>query len=226
MKKKKLFTTLAVGLILVMALSLCACGGKEDPVDPASTPETTKAVETTTPAETTAPETDPAPVLPTEAEMGRATKELITAINDLNALSSGAIDIDDDVIYTSPEGYVYNLVTDPQFQNFGDISKFLDDYFTLDFAVENYPWLATPGQEEGIQQFLYIQEDSVPTGLYMVQAGKGFTVFDPNADLTFEDVTEGSFTAVFDFDNFGMTDTARMDIVKDNGLWKIDNIDK
>lgn len=217
MKKKTIISILSLCLIAVLALGLMGCGKKEDPVESKSEKETTA------PAETTAPEDSN---LPTEDRMMQATVNAIYAFNEIGRLSSGGLEVDDSITYTDDNGYVYNYVTDAKYQNFGDISSFLNNNFTWDYTLENYPYLADPGSYDGVQQFLYLQEDYIPTGLYQVQGGKGYTIFDENADFIFTSVHEDYFCASFDYDNFGTASTATIEMVLDNGAWKIDNVIK
>ncbi len=223
MKKRNLIGLLALALILVMALSLCACGGGKDEPEETSSEVVTTAPETTAP-ETTAPETEPAPILPTTEEMTRASKELIEAHNTVEQLASCALEVNTNYRYTSPEGYSYTYVSDSRFQNFGDISIFMSSYFTSKYANDRYPYLYSPGQSDDVPMFLYINDGTVPEGLYMVEAGRGYYYFDPYVDLTFSDVTENSFTVSFDYDQFGAPAPASIYAVKENGLWKIDDI--
>lgn len=227
MKKNFFKCLLSLSLIFAVVLSLCACScgksGKDE--KETTTQAATTAAETKTP-ETTVPETTTSSDVPSEAEMTSISRELIEACNTIKQLSSCAIEKDTDTTYTNPEGYVYDLVTDPRFQNFGDINDFVNNNFTLSYASEKYPWLATPGQYEGVQHLLYINDGSAPEGLYIINGGKGFSEFDPNAELTFSDVTPTSFTVSLEYNNFGVPARANIYLVKDNYLWKVNGIDE
>ncbi|MCQ2512325.1 MAG: hypothetical protein MJ092_02945 [Lachnospiraceae bacterium] len=225
MKKVLLKYLLPLSLMLVVVLSLCACscGGNSKKEEKETTKQaTTTAPETTVP-ETTVPETSSN--LPTEEEMTIIAKDLIEACNTIKQLSSCAIEKDTDTTYTSPEGYLYYYVTDSRFQNFGDINEFVDQHFTLSYASEKYPWLATPDKYDGVPPFLYLTDPSSLEGLYVIQGGKGFSIFDPESELTFSDVTPDSFTVSLEYNNFGEQARAYIHIVKDNGTWKVNGVD-
>ncbi|MFR0949910.1 MAG: hypothetical protein ACLSFT_04765 [Ruminococcus callidus] len=42
--------------------------------------------------------------------------------------------------------------------------------------------------------------------------------------MTISNATDSSFTASMQYDNFGAADTLTVQIVLDNGLWKIDSM--
>ncbi len=216
---KKALITFA--LIAVLALGLCACG-KEEPVEPESvepvTKEVTTAAETTVP-ETITPETDPSVL--TDEECMSIAKERIEALNTMNAVESGFLDVDDSLAYTSPEGFTYHKVTDPKFQNFGDLNEFCLENFSKNFYKSTFPTIYDPSSET-VPQFLYLQEDDLPTGLYMIDGGKGYSYYDPEGYMTIRHNEEDFFQIDLDYDNFGETETLDVAFAYENGVWVID----
>ena len=218
MKKRTLVITILCA-VLAMALCLCACGAKKDDGKEKTSPaETTKPVETTAPAETTMPAAQ------VTSEMMEAAHALIDNLNTTTTLDCVALSKDTDIVYTSPDGYTYYKVTDLNFQNFGDISKLLDDTFTVDCAKAKFPALADPSSVS-VPIYLYVQGKDVPDGLYQSSGGKGGFYYDPNREMTFENVKEDSFTASLPYDYFEEQRIITIDFVKVDGKWKISNFD-
>ena len=213
MKKKNI--VLVIVSVLVLAFCLCACQKK----DPA--PETQKPSEAaSTEEKTTAGEETPAG---TEVDAKAIAKELIGAMNKMDILSSGAISVDSNTTYSEDGVHVYSLVTDPEFQNFGDLSMFLFKHCTQDYLNNTvYGTLINPPEGE-IPQYLYINGEDVPDGLYMVQGGKGFPMYDENAEVTISNLSDSGFTFSFNYDGLFKAEIV-VDVVKDGEDWKINNV--
>ena len=226
--KKRASVLIVLCLALVLTLGLCACGNKkEDGKETTSQVETTNrettaAQETTAPVETTAPGYDG----PSTEEMTEITSDLVAKLNKLNALASLWVDKDYDTAYVDPEsGFTYLYVTDGDFQSFGDIAYFLDNCATWDFSKNHFPGLADPSSET-IPAYIFVQAEGYPKGLYVIDGGRGYTKYDPNANMTFDDVQEDYFVAYIPYDYFGETRTLTLEIVNDGEGWKLCGMDE
>ena len=184
MKKK----FLAIAAIAIMIpLVLCACK-KEKPVEPTQPATQEASVE---------PETKSAPTEDPKAAVVR----LIDNVNTLKYVHGVALDCDYDYVWYDEYGYSYVKVTDPDFQSIGDINAFLFETFTAQGAKEYYPDLALMGQEETYPySYVIVQGDEdVPDGLYELEAGLGFYIYEIVSDIEISNQTENSFTADFLF---------------------------
>lgn len=74
----------------------------------------------------------------------------------------------------------------------------------------------------GTDQPLYIDANGGLYGRQYATSG-GFTWIDPE-QVTISNATDSSFTASMQYDNFGAADMLTVQIVLDNGLWKIDSM--
>lgn len=213
MKKKNI--VLVIVSVLVLAFCLCACQ-KKDPAPETQKPSEAASIE----EQTTAGGETPAG---TEIDAKAIAKELIGAMNKMDILSSGAISVDNDITYSEDGVHVYSLVTDPEFQNFGDLSMFFLKYCTQDYLNNTvYGELINPSEGE-IPQYLYINGEDVPDGLYMVQGGKGFPNYDENSKVTISNLSDSGFTFSFNYDGLFKAEIV-VDVVKDGEDWKIANV--
>lgn len=210
--KERISSLIVFCLSLILILCICACGKKEEKKEVPSQVATESQPE----ASEAATESDSG-----EAEPDEIASNLIDKLNTLNKIYSCGLDRDTDIQYVDPDSALtYFYVTDPEFNSFGAISKFLDENFTWDFSNKYYPELASPGQSSP-PIYVYVQDENLPEGLYMINGGKGFSVYDPNAAKTFENVQDKSFTVSLPYDFFGQTESLTLDIINDGAAWKI-----
>ena len=214
MKKK----FLAIAAIAIMIpLVLCACK-KEKPVEPTQPATQEASVE---------PETKSAPTEDPKAAVVR----LIDNVNTLKYVHGVALDCDYDYVWYDEYGYSYVKVTDPDFQSIGDINAFLFETFTAQGAKEYYPDLALMGQEETYPySYVIVQGDEdVPDGLYELEAGLGFYIYEIVSDIEISNQTENSFTADFTVEYYGQWVVLTMGVVGEREsdgsiVWKVDSI--
>ena len=208
--KKVLLILLAC--VLVFTLVLSACGKKK---------EEKKETEQPTTAETTtaAPETTTAADSEDTGEYEQIVLNLIDRYNKLLYVDGAALQADDNTVYTDGM-YQYRLVTDEEFKSFGHINIYLDDTLTVDAARECFPYLVDPGSNS-VPVYLYINDGSVPEGLYELQAGKGLYPYIVNeiTDITVDSDT--SFRATVSVEVTNADGVLEMTCVQDEGKWKI-----
>ena len=207
--KKVLLILLAC--ILVFTLVLAACGKKKE--------EKKETEKTTTEATTAAPETTTEAAGTDTADYEEIVLNLIDRYNKLLYIDGAALQADDNTVYTDGI-YQYRLVTDEEFKSFGHIGIYLDDTLTLDAARESFPYLVNPGSSS-VPVYLYINDGSVPEGLYELQAGKGLYPYIVNeiTDITVDSDT--SFRATVSVEVTNADGVLEMTCVQDEGKWKI-----
>ena len=203
-----------IAALLIVPFVFGACGSKDAP----DVPETQEQGGGEQPTEGAQINTD---------ELVNVTKLLIDKVGRIQGLSSGATQVDESTVYTDANGYVYNRVTDEGFQNLDDIFGCLYDVFTKEAAQQYFPSLANLDKyTDEPAMYLYINDGSVPEGLYMIQAGKGFVDYTPITDIKIVHATDNEFFAEYDFDNFGGAMTLRVKFVKENDMWKIQKLEE
>lgn len=209
--KKVLLILLAC--ILVFTLVLAACGKKKE--EKKETKQPTTAETTTAAPETTTAAADSEDT----GEYEEIVLNLIDRYNKLLYIDGAALQADDNTVYTDGI-YQYRLVTDEEFKSFGHIGIYLDDTLTLDAARESFPYLVNPGSSS-VPVYLYINDGSVPEGLYELQAGKGIYPYIVNeiTDITVDSDT--SFRATVSVEVTNADGVLEMTCVQDEGKWKI-----
>ncbi|MBR5931655.1 MAG: hypothetical protein IKZ95_06490 [Lachnospiraceae bacterium] len=211
-----------IAALLIVPFVLGACGGGSGKDNTPDVPETqAQQIDNTQPTEGQQGATVDT------AELVNTTKSLMEKVGRIQGLDSGATNIDYDTIYTDANGIIYNLVTDEGFQNFDDITGCLYDVFTEEAAQKYFPGLASLGKEgSDMPMYIYVDDGSAPTGLYMAQAAKGFADYTPITDIKIVNATDNDFIAEYDFDFFGGPMTLRVKFVKDGEKWKIQELEE
>lgn len=217
--KKTLMILLAFVLVFMLALS--ACGKKKETKD--ENKQTTKAETTTAAQTTTAPETQ-APAGGGETGYADVAAGLIERYNTLNYVDGAGLQADDSIVYQNGN-YQYRKVTDERFQNMGDISNYLFDTFTSEGASATFPHLVDPASD-GLSIYVYVNDGSVPEGLYEMIAGRGIYMYQLQSidDITVE--SDSAFRAVASGSFMGQPSTLTLGCVFENGAWKINELNR
>ena len=200
----------------------------EESAAESSTEETAE----TSAAETETAETIPAPDETTEpaaetttvpeagadtSEYAAAAKTLFGALNYIDQIGSGNLPKDEtDTIQTKKSGVTYERVIKTQFSSTADLKAYMTASLTQKMIDSRYAAIL------GTDQPLYIDANGGLYGRQYATSG-GFTWIDPE-QVTISNATDSSFTASMQYDNFGAADTLTVQIVLDNGLWKIDSM--
>ena len=227
MKKKKTWMLLTA-ILIVLVLAVCGCGKKKEDVAPATTEakqetKTETKEETKEAAKDETKEAAPVPdqggeVVPSDAECQAITMALLDRLQYTTKVGAGAIQIDYDTVYTSPEGYKYHLILEPQIQNFNDIYRLLYDNFTNGCIDARWKYFLDP---EGTTPFIQlVQAPDLPVGLYILDAGTGYMDYSPVDTIEFEHLDDYHFHAIVPFSHFGETFYLDMDIILED-TWKI-----
>lgn len=175
--------------------------------------------ETTEPAaETTSAETTTVPEAGADtSEYAAAAKTLFGALNYIDQIGSGNLPKDEtDTIQTTKSGVTYERVTKTQFSSTADLKAYMTASLTQKMIDSRYAAIL------GTDKPLYIDANGGLYGRQYATSG-GFTWIDPE-QVTISNATDSSFTASMQYDNFGAADTLTVQIVLDNGLWKIDSM--
>lgn len=184
------------------------------------TAETIPAPDATTEsaAETTSAETTKVPEAGADtSEYAAAAKTLFGALNYIDQIGSGNLPKDEtDTIQTKKSGVTYERVIKTQFSSTADLKAYMTASLTQKMIDSRYAAIL------GTDQPLYIDANGGLYGRQYATSG-GFTWIDPE-QVTISNATDSSFTASMQYDNFGAADTLTVQIVLDNGLWKIDSM--
>lgn len=179
---------------------------------PAPDETTEPAAETTSAETTTVPEADA-----DTPEYAAAAKTLFGALNYIDQIGSGNLPKDEtDTIQTTKSGVTYERVTKTQFSSTADLKAYMTASLTQKMIDSRYAAIL------GTDKPLYIDANGGLYGRQYATSG-GFTWIDPE-QVTISNVTDSSFIASMQYDNFGAADTLTVQIVLDNGLWKIDSM--
>ena len=199
-----------IAALLIIPFVLGACDKKKDdtPVIP-DVPETQEAE-----SKDAAPE-----------NLNEVVAKLIDNYNTLLYVDTLSLERDYDVEYYDEYGYLYNPITDPDFQSIGDIWDFLYDTFTTDGALAEFPDMANLGLDDPPYWYIVVDEEGFPKGLYGMQVGNGFSTRELNGDIEITDKTDDSFTAICPVQYFALDTTMTLHVVKEGSKWKIDSID-
>lgn len=192
----------------------------EESAAESSTEETaeTSAAETEAAAETIPAETTTVPEAGADtSEYAAAAKTLFGALNYIDQIGSGNLPKDEtDTIQTTKSGVTYERVTKTQFSSTADLKAYMTASLTQKMIDSRYAAIL------GTNKPLYIDANGGLYGRQYATSG-GFTWIDPE-QVTISNATDSSFTASMQYDNFGAADTLTVQIVLDNGLWKIDSM--
>lgn len=204
----------------------------EESAAESSTEETAETSAAETEAATETAETIPAPDETTEpaaetttvpeagadtSEYAAAAKTLFGALNYIDQIGSGNLPKDEtDTIQTTKSGVTYERVTKTQFSSTADLKAYMTASLTQKMIDSRYAAIL------GTNKPLYIDANGGLYGRQYATSG-GFTWIDPE-QVTISNATDSSFTASMQYDNFGAADTLTVQIVLDNGLWKIDSM--
>ena len=151
------------------------------------------------------------------SEYAAAAKTLFGALNYIDQIGSGNLPKDEtDTIQTTKSGVTYERVTKTQFSSTADLKAYMTASLTQKMIDSRYAAIL------GTDKPLYIDANGGLYGRQYATSG-GFTWIDPE-QVTISNATDSSFTASMQYDNFGAADTLTVQIVLDNGLWKIDSM--
>lgn len=150
------------------------------------------------------------------SEYSDTAERLMHALNAIDQLGGGNIVFDTSDTITTADGRTYAKVADTRFFSTDDIREFMDESLTEKMIAQRYSAMV------GNSDARYIDTE---TGLYGDTAAKGCGFPWTDAVPVISDITEDSFTAAAEYDDYGSTSVLMMHIVLDQGVWKIDAIE-
>lgn len=137
---------------------------------------------------------------------------LIGALDYIDKIGASNIPFDDGATYVNGNGATYTRVANTQFSSTADLKEYMESYLTDEMINDRYSAIL------GTDTPLYIDHDGELYGIDAPKAG-GFAWTNENTKLL--DETDSSFTIIAEYDNFGVTDTLAIQVVKDDdGNWK------
>ena len=183
----------------------------------------TEAATEETPSESILTTADDAPESESESESEASLSDcsdtaerLMQALNAIDQLGGGNIVFDTSDTITTSDGRTYAKVADTRFFSTDDIREFMEESLTEKMIAQRYSAMV------GDSDARYIDTE---TGLYGDTAAKGCGFPWTGAVPVISDITEDSFTAAAEYDDYGSTSVLMMHIVLDQGVWKIDAIE-
>ena len=181
----------------------------------------TEAATEETPSESILTTADDAPESESESEASLSeysdtAERLMQALNAIDQLGGGNIVFDTSDTITTSDGRTYAKVADTRFFSTDDIREFMEESLTEKMIAQRYSAMV------GDSDARYIDTE---TGLYGDTAAKGCGFPWTGAVPVISDITENSFTAAAEYDDYGSTSVLMMHIVLDQGVWKIDAIE-
>lgn len=226
MNRKRIFTILAV------CAALSACSAVNDTPLPTETtvittagsaitseedaPSETNSPETSSAENDTAEETESADDNMIENYTAEASR-LMGALDYIDKIGGGNIPKDEENI-VDVNGRQFAKVA-AQFSNTADLESFMKENLS-DSLIENRYSHILGGDEP-----YYVDIDDELYG-YVTAKGCGYAWILENDEpvISIKDATDSSFTAVTKFDDFGGESEMELNIISDNGLWKISSI--
>lgn len=140
---------------------------------------------------------------------------LYKGLAELDSFGGSVIDYDSsDTVNIG--GRDYYRVTDSRFTCVADISDYIDEIMTDNLINSRYSFL-TQGEDAFFADRdgkLYVRNQP---------RGSGFAFSDNSVDIS--DVSETSFTADRDYDNYGAASKLTIKVVKTDAGWRIDSMD-
>lgn len=228
MNRKRIFAMLAV------CAALSACSAVNDTPQPTETTVITTAGSAITSEEyapsktneTNSPETSSAENDTAEeteaaddmsADYTAEASRLMGALDYIDKIGGGNIPKDEENI-VDVNGRQFAKVA-AQFSNTADLDSFMKENLS-DSLIENRYSHILGGDEP-----YYVDIDGELYG-YVTAKGCGYAWLLENDEpvISIKDATDSSFTAVTKFDDFGSESEMELNIISDNGLWKISSI--
>jgi len=143
-------------------------------------------------------------------EQSKCIGKLLDSLDSVDRIGGAALSKNDEDIVTE-NGNNYICVDSSDFSSVADIENYMKLYLTDNMISSRY------------SNTLSLYKD-IDGKLYCLDAGKGcgFPFNKEKAEIT--ESTESSFTISAPYDNFGSESILTINVVKENGTWKIDSI--
>lgn len=138
--------------------------------------------------------------------------ELIGALDYIDKIGASNMPFDESAVYTDENGNTFAKVTRTQFSDTSDLREYMESYLTDSFLNDRYSGIL------GTDDPIYIDIDGMLYGKTDAKGG-GFPWTD--TPLKIENVTGSSFNILAEYDNYGASETMSIEVVMDDGRWKI-----
>lgn len=160
---------------------------------------------------------DSEPENPTESSQDymETANELIFALNEIDLMGGSNIGFDESKTFTDENGYTYAQTEYFHFTSTAQLRQYLEENLTESFLNDRYSGIL------GTDTPRYIDHDGMVYVRTDIRSG-GFSRTD--TPIKIENITDSSFTILAEYDNFGAAETMGIDVVKDHGSWKINNV--
>lgn len=149
-------------------------------------------------------------------ECSKYADKLLIALNYIDRIGGGNVTFDMDTAFTDESGNTFAKVIDTQFSNTDDLRNYIESHLTETMINKRYI------------EILYVDDPryiDVNGELYgkVAPKGSGFNFLNKNREIS--NITDTSFTLYAEFEWYGSTKLMVINIIYDNGEWKIDSFE-
>ena len=142
-------------------------------------------------------------------------KELLTALNDIEWLGGSFVDFDKSTAFTDENGNEFAQVVKSIFVSTATVREFMQKNLTDKMIAKRYSGII------GTDDPRYIDYKGVLYGKTSAR-GCGFAWADKTPEI--KNIKDTSFDIVAEYDNYGATDYMTLNVILNDGIWKIDSI--
>lgn len=156
----------------------------------------------------------------TSTDIQTAAQILLTNLNIIDCMGGCAIESDYDNDFVEYNGRSFRKVLDKNYSSKQDIDNFVASYMTG--TSKDYFSFLTNGEKsvfEEIDGELYVANEGRGCGFLWIEN-------DGTYDFTIEDSSNNGFTIMADYEDYGAISCAEVNVVNDNGFWKIENYNR
>ena len=141
--------------------------------------------------------------------------DLIEALDYVDKIDGGSMTLNMDTAFTDDNGYEFAKVIETNFSNTSDLREYMESVLTDNFINNKYPAIL------GTSNPKYIDYNGE---LYGNTGGRGCGFSWTDKELEINNITDNSFTIVAEYNDYDSLEYMIIDVVLDDGVWKIDNI--
>ena len=142
---------------------------------------------------------------------------LMGALDYIDKIGGGNISLDTSASFTDSNGNEFAPVVKTQFSTTSDLRSFMESSLTKKFINYRYSGILDTDDPS------YIDYKGKLYGKVTAK-GCGFEWTSKAPEI--KNITDTSFDIIAEYDNYGTTDYMTLNVVLENGLWKINSIEK
>lgn len=150
----------------------------------------------------------------TSEDIQTATQILLKNLDTIDRMGGCAVQSDDENT-EEYNGRDFRKVLDTNYSSKADIENFVSAYMTGE--ARDYFSFLTSGEKSVFEE--------INGELYVADEGRGCG-FNWTNDTEIKDSSESGFTVIADYEDYGAVSSAEVNIVNDNGFWKIESYNR